>query len=169
MAIVDDLNSEVSSVLSTTWDITEGTAVPDTEDIKLSGGGRKLEVVMLYADLADSTALVSYNRRMAAKIFKSFLGICTRLIRQNGGYIRSFDGDRVMGIFFDGAKNTAAARTALNIKWAFDKVLRPKLENRYEKIRDGDLPLGYSVGIASGDVQAFEEATTFCGLGAPLT
>ena len=128
MAIDDDIKSEVDAILSTTWDVTDGTAVPATDDIKLQGGGRKLDVVMLYVDLADSTALVSYNKQMAAKILKSFLSSCTRLIRHNGGHIRSFDGDRVMGVFIGDTKNSSAAKTALNIKWVFDEILKPKLK-----------------------------------------
>lgn len=154
MAITDDIETDVGSILSTTWDVTDGTAVPETEDIKLQGGGRKLSVAMLYADLADSTALVSYNRQMAAKVFKTFLSCCTRLIRNNDGHIRSFDGDRVMGIFVGGQKNTSAVRTALQIKWVFDEILKPKLETQYDKLRDGSLPLGYSTGVANGDVLA---------------
>ena len=110
MTIAEDLTNNVSTILSTAWDVTDGTVVPTTTDIALSGGGRKLDVVMLYADLAQSTALVSHDRKMAAKVIKSFLDCCTRLIIHNGGEIRSFDGDRVMGIFIKGAKNTAAAK-----------------------------------------------------------
>lgn len=152
MAVVDDIRTAIDSILSTAWDVTDGTAVPTTEDIKLQGGGRKLSVAMLYADLEDSTALVSHNRQMAAKVFKSFLDCCTRLIRHNAGHIRSFDGDRVMGVFVGDHKNTAATKTALQIKWAFDNVLRPKLLAQYEKLRDGTLTVGYSAGIANGDV-----------------
>jgi adenylate cyclase len=152
MAIKEDITSEISSVISTPWNVTDGTAVPDTTDIALQGGGRKLDVVMLYTDLAQSTALVTYDRRMAAKVFKAFLGMSTRLIRHNGGYIRSFDGDRVMGVFVGGTKNTDAVRTALQVKWAFDEILVPKFQAQYDKLKDGSLVLGYSTGIASGEV-----------------
>lgn len=152
MAINDDITSEIGTILSTPWDVTDGTAVPTTDDIKLQGGGRKLDVVMLYADLANSTALVSHNKQMAAKILKSFLSSCTRLIKHNGGYIRSFDGDRVMGVFIGDSKNSSAGKTALNIKWVFDNVLKPKLMAQYEKLRDGSLVLDYCTGIASGEV-----------------
>lgn len=154
MAILDDLTSDISSILSTTWDVTDGTVIPDTNDIKLQGGGRNLSVTMLYADLADSTALVSHNRQMSAKVFKAFLACATRLIRHNDGHIRSFDGDRVMGIYIGERKNSRAAKTALQLKWAFDSILTPKLEAKYEKFRDHTLTLAHATGIDNGNVLA---------------
>jgi adenylate cyclase len=152
VAIADDLATEVDSILATTWDVTDGTVIPATDDIRLEGGGRRLEVAMLYADLADSTALVSYNRLMSANVFKTFLACCTRLIRHNRGEIRSFDGDRVMGVYIGNAKHSSAGKTALQIKWTFDSILKPKLHAQYETLRDGTLTLGYSAGIDTGDV-----------------
>ena len=152
MGIKDDITNEISTVLSTPWNITDGTAVPETTDIALQGGGRKLDVVMLYSDVAQSTALVTYDRQLAAKVFKAFLGMTTRLIIHNGGHIRSFDGDRVMGVFIGKTKNTDAARTALQIKWVFDELMRPRFAAKYDKIKDGSLTLGYSTGVASGEV-----------------
>lgn len=154
MAIIDDITSDVESILSTIWDVTDGTVIPSTEDLKLQGGGRNLNVAMLYADLADSTALVSHNRQLAAKVFKTFLACATRLIRLNDGHIRSFDGDRVMGIFIGERKNSRAAMTALQLKWAFTNILKPKLEAKYEKLRDGTLTLAHATGIDNGDVLA---------------
>lgn len=152
MAINDDLSSAVTSILNTRWDVADGQVVPFTEDIKLEGGARRLETTMLYADLADSTELVTYDRQMAAKIFKCFLTCCTKLIKHNNGHIRSFDGDRVMGVFIGDYKNTSAAKCALQIKWVFDNIIKPNLEAQYEKLRDGTFTLSYSSGIDTGKV-----------------
>lgn len=156
MAISDELQSSVDSILVTPWNAQDATVVPNTESIALEGGAKQLEATMLYADLSESTALVSCNRKMAAKVFKCFLSCCTKLIRHNNGHIRSFDGDRVMGVFIGDYKNSSAGKCALQIKWAFDNVIKPKLENQlenqFEKLRDGTYKLGYCTGIDVGEV-----------------
>src|SRR5437016_4133112 len=116
MALKDDLSSDVDRILRQEWNVRDGQVVPKTEDVPLEGGAVKLTATMLYADLADSTDLaMNYDRRIAAKVFKSFLSCSSKIIRSVGGEIRSFDGDRVMGVFVGNNKNTAAAKCALKI------------------------------------------------------
>lgn len=152
MAIADDIESDIDGVLSATWDIRDGQVVPETKDVALSGGGVKLAATMLYADLADSTALAMWDRRVAARLFKAFLAGASRLIRHNDGHIRSFDGDRVMGVFLGNTKNSNAATCALHINWMFQKVLKPKFEAEYAKLADGTYTLGHGTGIDTSDV-----------------
>lgn len=150
MASKDDIQSAVASILSATWEITDGHAVPITDDIKLDGGGRWLDATILYADLADSTSLVTHNKQMAARTFKCFLSVATKIIRHYDGRIRSFDGDRVMGIFVGKYKNTNAAKTALSIRWAFETIVKPSLNAKYSTFNDGTLALSYCCGIDTG-------------------
>jgi class 3 adenylate cyclase len=42
----------------------------------------------------------------AAEIYKSYLISACRIIRDNGGEITAFDGDRVMAVFIGNMKNT---------------------------------------------------------------
>lgn len=152
MSLSEDLNTEVDDILRKPWDVRDGTVVPETENVVLSGGAVKLEATMLYADLKDSTQIAIYDRRVAARLFKSYLMCCSRIIRYRDGYIRSFDGDRVMGVFVGASKNTSAARSALNINYAFLKIIKPKLESKYEVFRDGTYNLGHCVGIDTSEV-----------------
>src|SRR6202044_1804867 len=132
MAFKDDLASEIDDILEQPWDVREGTVIPENDDVALAGGAVKLEVTMLYADLVDSTEIAIYDHRVAARVFKSFLASCTKIIRYREGEIRSFDGDRVMGVFIGKSKNTSAAKAALNINYAFLKLLKQRLEARYQ-------------------------------------
>jgi class 3 adenylate cyclase len=152
MALADDLESEVDGILGQTWDIRDGYVVPETESVALAGGAVKLNATMLYADLADSTKIAIYDRRVAARLFKTFLTCCSRIIRYRDGYIRSFDGDRVMGVFVGDSKNTSAAKAALNINYAFLKIIKPKLEAKYEVFRNGTYKLGHCVGVDTSEV-----------------
>src|SRR6266542_2413696 len=99
MALADEIDSSVASILNQEWSIRDGYLVPTSDDVALAGGAVKLEATILYADLADSTYLaINADRRVTAKVFKCFLEASSRVIRAQEGEIRSFDGDRVMGV-----------------------------------------------------------------------
>ncbi len=152
MAFKDDLASQIDNILTQPWDIRDGTVVPENDSVVLAGGTVRLEATMLYADLVDSTELAMYDRRVAARVFRSFLAACSKIIRARGGEIRSFDGDRVMGVFVGNSKNTSAAKSALNINYAFLNLIKPKLEAKYEVFRNGTYKLGHCVGVDTSEV-----------------
>lgn len=153
MTLKDDLTTDVSNILTKDWSIRNGQVVPYTEEVALAGGAVKLEVTMLYADLADSTELaMHYDKRIAAKVIKSFLTCSSRIIRARGGEIRSFDGDRVMGIFLGELKNTAAAKCALQINYAFKEIIKPRLERKYPHLANGTYRLDHCVGVDTSEV-----------------
>ena len=152
MALLADLEADIINVLSASWDIRDGQVVPSTEKVALAGGGVKLTATMLYADLADSTALAMWDRRVSARVCKAFLASASRLIRASGGEVRSFDGDRVMGVFVGDTKNTSAIKCAMKINYVFEKLLRPKFTAKYEKLRDGTYKLGQCTGVDTSEV-----------------
>jgi len=151
MALVDDITQDVTSILSQAWDIRDGQTVPSTDTVTLAGGGVKLFATMLYADLADSTDLAMWDRRVTARLCKAFLACSSRLIKARGGAVRSFDGDRVMGVFVGDSKNTSAVKCALQINWAFLKVIKPKFEAQYEALRNGTHKLAHCTGVDTSE------------------
>ncbi|MBK6495918.1 MAG: adenylate/guanylate cyclase domain-containing protein [Gemmatimonadetes bacterium] len=115
----------------------------------------KLDATIAYADLADSTELaMDYDARVAAKVFRAFLAMSTRILRHEGGSIRSFDGDRVMGIFVGNYKNTSAVKAALKINWAFLNLLKPKLLAKYSSLANGSYKLVHCTGVDTSSVLA---------------
>lgn len=150
MALIDDLESDVDSVVSFNWDIRNGTVVPTTDSIALGGAGVELTATMLYADLADSTRLSMWDRRVSARVHKAFLSTSSRIIRARGGDIRSFDGDRVMGVFLGDTKNTNAAKAALQINWTFRNLVKPKLETKFDALKSFNL--AHTTGIDLSEV-----------------
>jgi adenylate cyclase len=152
MALSDDLRKEVNGVVNQAWDVRDGEVVPATDKVALAGGGVKLEATMLYADLADSTEIAMWDRRVAAKLCKAFLACASRLIRAQGGELRSFDSDRVMGVFLGNSKNTSAAKCALQINWAFLNLIKPKFEAQYEVMRNGTYKLAHCTGVDTSEV-----------------
>ena len=153
MGLKQDLEAAVGSTLTTTWNTRQGTTVPKTEGVALSGGAVKLQATILYADLADSTELaMTHDRRVGAKVYKSFLLCSSKIIRSHFGHIRSFDGDRVMGVFVGATKNTAAAKCALQINWAFLNIVRPQIEAKYPGLKASNWSFAHCVGVDTSDV-----------------
>ena len=155
MALSDDLKNDVQSTINQQWNIRKGQKVPSSADVVLSGGAVELDATFLYADLAGSSKIAKeLDRRIAAKILKSFLATAARLVRHNGGTIVSFDGDRILGVFIGDYKNSSAAKCALQIKYAVVEIIRPKFESKYEAVRDATFTISHGVGIDTGTVLA---------------
>lgn len=154
MPLKDDLELRVSEVLAQRWSLRDGEVVPETDDVTLENGLVRFEATILYADLADSTELVTYNPGIAGRIFKAYLDCSTRLIRDHDGDVRSFDGDRVMGIFIGDYKNTSATKCALKINYAFRNIIVPQLKAKYEACRNGTVRLAQCVGVDTSKVFA---------------
>jgi adenylate cyclase len=120
----DSLIAEVASTLKEAWDSRDGQVVPETDDLRLANDRVELDAVLLYADLADSTEMAMGDQEIASEVFKSYLRGVTKIIGKNDGEVRSFDGDRVMGVFIGKYKNSAAAKCGLQINWFFNALVR---------------------------------------------
>ena len=132
MGLKADLESQVSRIYGDQWKRRDGRKVPEDDDLSSGNDAVDLEAAILYTDLSDSTKLVdNYKDEFAAENYKTFLQCATRIIRSEGGHIRSFDGDRVMGIYIGDHKNTSAVRSALKINWAVKKIIQPAIGKRY--------------------------------------
>lgn len=132
MAFRADLEGEVKDIFETKWSLRDGTVVPSDDSVGLGNDGANIDATVLYADLADSTVLVdTFKKEFAAEIYKSFLRCAARIIRDNGGTITAYDGDRVMAVFVGGVKNSAATRTGLKINWAVKNIIQPAILAQY--------------------------------------
>jgi len=126
MALKEDLEKEVAAIFRATWTERDGTTVPSEDSLRLSNDAVKLDATVLYADLADSTKLVDNNSsQFAAEIYKTFLLCAAKIIKAENGSITAYDGDRIMAVFIEGAKNTAAVRAGMKIKWAVEEIVNP--------------------------------------------
>lgn len=132
MGLLEELQEYVRKTHSSTWTHREGQKVPEYTEVALSNDAVDLQGTVLYADLAESTALVKgYQSEFAAEIYKNYLYCAAKIIVMKGGTVTSYDGDRVMGVFIGDGKNSAAAKCALNISYAVDKILIPAIKNQY--------------------------------------
>lgn len=118
MKTAQEIATEIRTIFATKWQTRKGSKVPEPEDVKLGNDAVLLDGTVLYADMADSTALVNgYKDWFAAEVYKAYLVAACHVIRNNGGIITAFDGDRVMGVYIGDGKNSAAAKTALQLNW----------------------------------------------------
>lgn len=155
MGLSDQLKNDVQSTINQQWNVRKGQKVPSSSDIALAGGAVELDATFLYADLASSSKIAKeLDRRVAAKILKSFLATSARLVRHNGGAIVSFDGDRILGVFYGDSKNTSAAKCALQIKYAVAEIIKPKFEAKYQSVKDASFKIRHGVGVDTGTVLA---------------
>lgn len=153
MALGDQIRSDLDQMVGKPWSIRDGNVVPGTDDVGLyNNDAVKLDAVYLYADLLGSTKLArDFTPHVAGKVIRASLRTASTIIKKHKGEIRSYDGDRVMGIFIGGSKNSNAARAALQINYAMREIVQPALYAKLPTLeRDGYL-VRMCVGIASGE------------------
>ena len=142
------VQDEVAAVFATKWKSRKGQVVPDAADVRLGNDAIKLDGTVLYADLVESTALVSgYKDFFAAEVYKAYLLTACRIIRSEGGEVTAFDGDRVMAVYVGDRKNSSAARSALKLNWAVKNVVNPAIKKQYPNT---SYELSQVVGIDTG-------------------
>ena len=145
MKTLSEIELQIAEILKTDWKKRKGQKVPEAEDVQLGNDAVEIDGTVLYADLEDSTGLVlGHKDWFAAEVYKCYLLAACELIRNNGGTITAFDGDRVMAVFIGDAKNSDAARCALQINYTVQKVINVKIKERY---KDTSYQLSQAVGI----------------------
>ena len=147
-AAADKLKADIDEVLGMAWDVREGRVVPETKDISLTDGAVLLDATYVYADMMNSTGLAqNAEREQTAKVIRAYLNAATRILHNNDGAIRSFDGDRVMAIFIGNSKNSSAAKAALQLNWAVRDVIRPAIAATWPSL---NWKMEHGVGIDTG-------------------
>lgn len=153
MSLGDDIRSDVDKLVGTPWTTRDGQVVPGTDDVKLySNDAVKLNAVYLYADLLGSTKLArDFRPETAGKVIRASLRTASTIIKRQGGEIRSYDGDRVMGIFIGDSKNSSAVKAALQINAAMQEIVQQALYTKLPHLERDEFVPRMSVGIASGE------------------
>lgn len=155
MGFKSDCESAVRDIIRTNFKVRYGREVPTTESIVQKDGAVSLTAAYLYADMADSTGLADhFNREDGAKIIRAYLAAVCRVLRDRGGEIRSFDGDRVMAIFVGDEAADNAVDAGLRITWVVNEVVHDQLltwNDAYkEKWIEGEWALSHRTGIDLG-------------------
>lgn len=152
MTIAEDIKDHAGTTFGSAWTVRDGKVVPEPEDLKHSNDAVRLErATILYADLDGSTDLVEKKKwEFSGQVYKAFLYATSRLIRNHGGSIVSYDGDRAMGIFISGSQSNDAVACALNINYAVKKIVQVELEKKWKT----DFKIRHVVGIDTSEIRA---------------
>ena len=150
-AFEDNLTTYVKKVFKDAWSERDGQVVPDAGDLILGNEAVRFDrATILYADLSGSTKLVeTTNWSFAAEIYKTYLHCATKIIKDEGGVVTSYDGDRVMGVFIGKSQTTPAARAGLKINYAVQKIVNPAMHAQYNT----DYNVVQVVGIDTSEVR----------------
>ncbi len=149
----DELKLKMESILNEPWDERAGQTIPSTSDVAQKNGAVRIEATFLYADLAGSTDLQkNYKDTFAAKAIRMYLAGAASIIRKKGGVIKSFDGDRVMGVFIGKRKRNDAVLAAFAIEGLVRNVINPMVRERHVKNNTNVWVANHGVGIDSGEV-----------------
>lgn len=151
MALKENLEGAVTSIYGTAFAEREGQKIPTSEDVALANGAVKLDAAFLYADLAGSGLIAkSCPWDTTAKILRAYLDCSVRIIRANGGDIRSFDGDRVMGVFIGDRKCTNAVKAAFQIQWATANIVEKQAVARFASVKNNGVKIRQACGVDFG-------------------
>ena len=146
---INEIITQAKATFQAKWEVRDGRKIPEVTDLKLGNDGLKLTGTVLYADMADSTALVDgFKSEFAAEVYKTYLMGTCQVVRNNGGEITAFDGDRVMAVFIGDYKNTSAAKAALQIH-AHVRALNAAIKQAYPTT---SYMLRHTVGIDTSEL-----------------
>ena len=148
MALSEDIKNKVKDYVNSKYDVTEGYTIPGKEDIGFGAKAKKLkQVVVLFTDLRGSKKILSNNSSIdAGRAHKAFLFAAAKCIRDQDGYLRSFNGDSILAFYIGEKAAHRAVRSALKIKGAVDYIVNPELEGK------GISRVDFGVGIGIGEI-----------------
>lgn len=150
MGFREDLQGHLTDLAVKSFNSRFGNKVPTSDTVGPYDAVTLNETAYLYCDMADSSSIVTrFGDETGARVLRVFLNAACRVIKDRGGEIRSFDGDRVMAIYKGEDAADKAVDTALRINWA---ILHPVhdallLDSQY---RDNYYETGWKVKQRTG-------------------
>ena len=147
MGFVIDLENKVRDYLEGDYEITETKTIPSVENVPFGKKAKKMQLCAYCIDIRNSTELMDiHQKQTSGKIHKAFLTIASRVVLENGGEIRSFNGDGLLAFWPAYTKNQISdvVKCAMTTKWLLHTKLSPLFE-KYQKI-------DFGIGIDWGEV-----------------
>jgi adenylate cyclase len=100
MAFVIDLENKVRDYLDGNYEITNTETIPSVENVPFGKKAKKIKLCAYCIDIRNSTELLTiHQKQTSGKIHKAFLTTASRVVLENGGEIRSFNGDGLLHDF----------------------------------------------------------------------
>lgn len=147
MGYIKELEDKIADYTNGDYEIVEIDTLPSPENVTFGKRAYKIKLTALCIDLRKSTDLLRiHDKETCGKIHKSYLTIASKIITENGGQPRSFNGDSILAFWPAKLKSNIcdAVRAAMQLKWALD-IRFTKYFEKYSKI-------DFGIGVDSGDV-----------------
>ena len=147
MGYIKDLEYSVIDYMNGDYEIIETETLPTPENVSFGKKAYKIKLTAFCIDLRKSTDLLRiHDKETCGKIHKSYLAIASKIIIENGGQPRSFNGDSVLAFWPAKWQSdiSDAVRAAMQLKWALD-IKFSKYFEQYAKI-------DFGIGVDWGDV-----------------
>lgn len=147
MRYIDEIENKVKDYLDGDYEITETKGIPSIEDVPFGKKAKKMKLCAYCIDIRKSTELLTvHQKQTCGKIHKAFLAAASKVVLENGGEIRSFNGDGLLAFWPADYKSqiSQAVKAAMITKWLLDIKLSPHFE-KYRKI-------DFGIGIDWSDV-----------------
>jgi len=139
MGYIDEIENQVKDYLDGDYDITEAKGIPSIEDVPFKKIAKKIKLCAYCIDLRKSTELLTiHQKQTSGKIHKAFLAVASKVVLENDGVIRSFNGDGLLAFWPADYKSqiSKAIKAAMITKWLLDIKLSLYFE-KYEKLDFG--------------------------------
>ncbi len=148
------LSEMVDEIFGENIIVTPGQIVPETKDVTFGNTGTELELAMLFIDIDQSTLIVDgLRRKTAAKMYKAFLEGVARIVKENDGEVRSFNGDGVLAVFAGSRKRNNSVKAAMMMVYFMDAILKPKVDAIFAQNQAmRGFQFGYGIGIDVGNI-----------------
>lgn len=152
MELSTQIQEKVKNIIYQDFISSDNNSIPDISNSKLTFGntGIYFEATVLYIDLRNSSILLDKHKYTSiAKIHLSYFYAILQIIKNNGGEVRSFNGDSML-VLFEGKSNKSinlAVRSAMEIKYIIDDEKKGinNLLKKYSKI-------DYGIGVDCGKI-----------------
>lgn len=133
----EELLGPVKKYLNEPCKITLLDAVPKRDDLVLGSGAIQVEATALSIDIRQFSSMTNIlGRQVTVKMLKSFFDGSVRLTINAGGMIADFNGDGMITLFTGYNRAERAVRTAGEIQWFLNDILRPHFADYFKQEQD---------------------------------
>jgi adenylate cyclase len=97
---VNDIENRVRDYLGGDYEVTETQTIPSVDSVPFGKKVKKMKLCAYCIDLRKSSELlVIHQKQTSGKIHKAFLAAASKVVLENDGEIRSFNGDSLLAFW----------------------------------------------------------------------
>ena len=151
MSLKSDILAKAKEIKDATFIKNETTSIPNIDTTSLTFGctGLNFPATVLYIDMRGSTKVLNtHQRRVVAKIHMTYYHAIVKIAKEDGGEIRSFNGDSLLVFFYGMSVEVArkAVRSAMKMNYAISGIINETLKDYTD--------IDFGIGIDCGYILA---------------